>query len=275
MLSRSKSGDANQSTEINDFVLSCLKVYTVSAGVPTDSGDDASILAVMALLKLREDDGKSLAKAAYLIEYLHAISSDNSRGTLLSLLVSQLLGCGSITISAFQQLSLREVQFDTLSHLLYSRISTFHPHSVELRSTRSTDDRYKDPFSGISFALQWPRKAINTTTKFMSKDLENVYYDKIIEFSAFKERIETSFTPILLQLERRRVARLTERSSAIVEEYLVHFNRAKSDNRDFYSVPSFENPAAEPLEKLIFPGPRPSVSLSQNNSQCSTCSSLF
>ncbi|RDI80028.1 hypothetical protein Vi05172_g10050 [Venturia inaequalis] len=255
MLSISKSGDANQSHQTNDFVLSCLKVYTVSASIPTDSGDDASILAVMALLKLRED-GKSLVKAAYLTEYLHAISSDNSRGTLLSLLVSQLLGYGSITMSAFQQLSLREVQFDTLSHLLYSRISTFHPNRVELRSTRSVDDRYKDPFSGISFALQWPRKAISTTTNFMSKDLENVYFDKIIEFSAFKERVETSLTPILLKLERRRVARLTDRTSAITEESLVHFDRAKSDNRDFYSVPSFENAAAEPLEKLIFPGPR-------------------
>lgn len=268
MLSISKSGDADQSNEINDFVLSCLKVYTVSVSIPTDSGDDASILAVMALLKLRED-GKSLVKAAYLTEYLHAISSDNSRVTLLYMLVSQLLGYGSITISAFQQLSLREVQFDTLSHLLYSRISTFHPYSVELRSTRSVDDRYKDPFSGISFALQWPRKAISTTTNFMSKDLENVYFDKIIEFSAFKEKVETSFTPVLLQLERRRVARLTNRSSAIMEESLVHFDRAKSDNRDFYSVPSFENLAAEPLEKFVFPGPRLSVSASKSVLPCS------
>ncbi|TLD39226.1 Tetratricopeptide-like helical [Venturia nashicola] len=255
MLHISKSGDTDQSNEIKNFVLSCLKVYTFSVSVPTDSGDDASILAVMALLKLREDR-KNLVKAAYLTEYLHAISSDNSLGTLLSLLVSQLLGYGSITISAFQQLGLREVQFDTLSHLLYSRISTFHPYSVELRSTLSTDDRYKDPFSGISFALQWPRKAISTTTNFMSKDLKNVYFDKIIEFSAFKERVETSFTPILLQLERRRVARLTYRSSTIMEESLVHFDRAKSDNRDFYSVPSFEHPAAESLDRLIFPGPR-------------------
>lgn len=269
MLNISKPGEANRPNEINDFVLGCLKVYTVSASIPTDSGDDASILAVMALLRLRED-GKSLVKAAYLAEYLHAISSDNSRATLLSLLISQLLGFGSITISAFQQLSLREVQFDTLSHLLYSRISTFHPYSVDLRGTRSVDDRYKDPFAGVSFALQWPRKAISTTTDFMSKNLEDVYFDKIIEFSAFKERVETSFTPILLQLERRRVARLTDRSSAIMEESLVHFDRAKSDNRDFYSVPSFEHSAAEPLEKLIFPGPRLSVSASQSSLSCST-----
>lgn len=208
----------------------------------------------------------SIVQAAYLTEYLHAISSDNFRATLLSLLVSQLLGFGSICISAFQQLSLREVQFDTLSHLLYSRISSFHPFSADVCSTRSVDDRYKDPFSGISFALQWPRKAVNTMTSFMSKDIENVYFDKIIEFSGFKERVERSFTTILLQLERRRVARLTDLSSAIMEEPLVHFEMAKSDNRDFYSVPSFENSAAKPLEKVIFPGPRPGVSSYQSRS---------
>ncbi|QDS67645.1 hypothetical protein FKW77_004638 [Venturia effusa] len=255
MLSISKPGDADDPQRIDDFVLKCLRVYRYSASIPTDSGDDASFLAVMALLRFR-DEGRSLIKAAYLMEYLHAISSDNSTGTLIALLVFQLTGLGSITISAFQQMSLREVQFDTLSHLLYSRISTFHPYSVELRSTRSVDERHKDPFLGISFALQWPRKAIGTTTEFMSKDLENVYFDKIMEFSAFIERIETSFTPILLQLERRRVARLTDRSSAIMDDFLVHFDRAKSDNRDFYSVPTFESSAAEPLEKLIFPGPR-------------------
>jgi N-terminal acetyltransferase B complex non-catalytic subunit len=165
-----------------------------------------------------------------------------------------------MSISAFQQLSLREVQFDTLSHLLYSRIASFHPFGVDLRSTRSVDHRYKDPFSGISFALQWPRKAVETTTKFMSKDLENVYFDKIIEFSAFKEKVEASFTTIMLQVERRRVARLTERHSATIEESLVHIEMGNSDNRDFYSVPSFENSNAEPLEKAIFPGPKPGVS---------------
>lgn len=52
-----------ESSEINEYVLWCLKVYKFSASIPTDSGDDAAILAVMALLKI---EGRQ--------RYVHAVS---------------------------------------------------------------------------------------------------------------------------------------------------------------------------------------------------------
>jgi hypothetical protein len=53
LLSISKFGPIGSEKEISKFILSCLEVYKFSANIPTDSGDDASILSVMALLRLR------------------------------------------------------------------------------------------------------------------------------------------------------------------------------------------------------------------------------
>jgi len=241
-----------------------LNLYKVSIDHTDDSGDEACILAVMALIKLQKQEPESefsqahLIQTACLLETLRDDSPDNYKATLLSLCVSQLLGLGSIAMTAFRDLSIREIQYDTLSHLLYTRISSTHPFDINLRVMKSLDARHKDPFEGVAFALQWKPRAVNAVMNFMSKEIENFHFDKILEFSQFKARLEKSFTRSMLQIEARRIARLTERTS-VLEEPIAHFRGATSDNRDFYSIPDFEYTGRDRFDELVLTGKKPGV----------------
>jgi N-terminal acetyltransferase B complex non-catalytic subunit len=255
----------SDSTRVQKFICNCLNLYNRSAKELDDSGDEACILAIMALIKLDKMESNSaythLLQAMSLIENLRDDSQDNYKATLLSLCVSQLLGLGSIALAAFHDLSLREIQYDTLSHLIYTRISTLHPFAVTLRSMKSLDDRHKDSLEGVQFALKWKDKAVNGFLNFMSSGLESVYFDKILEFSKFKERLERSFTRGLLHIEKRRIARITERVS-ILEEPISHFEHASQDNRDYYSIPDFEYEGKPCFDEQVLTGCKPKVRVS-------------
>jgi N-terminal acetyltransferase B complex non-catalytic subunit len=262
--------DAPSIERLDKFISACLSLYKTASKEGDDSGDDACILAVMALVKLdrsTQDTDPSrpyLIQAACLLENLRDDSPNNYKATLFLLLISQLLGLVSISLSAFQDLSLREIQYDTLSHLLYTRISTIHPFGSSIRSMKSLDDRHKDPLSGIEFALKWKPKAVGTFMNFMSKDVEKIQFDKILEFSQFKERLEKSFTKVLLKIEKRRIARLTNQTS-LLEESLEHFRNATSDNRDFDVIPDFEYYEFVGMTKFgdqILTGSKPGVTIS-------------
>jgi N-terminal acetyltransferase B complex non-catalytic subunit len=244
------------------FICNCLNLYKLSAKESDDSGDEACILAVMTLMKLNNLEEHSphshLIQAACLLENLRDDSSENYKATLLSLCVSQLLGLGSVALSAFMNLSLREIQYDTLSHLLYTRMAMLHPFAVNLRVMKSVDDRHKDPLEGVQFALKWKDKAVNAFLNFMSKGLDSIHFDKILEFSEFKERLEKSFTRRLLHVEKRRIARLTDQTSSL-EESNLHFDDASLDNRDFYSIPDFEYDGSRRFDELILTGAKPGV----------------
>jgi N-terminal acetyltransferase B complex non-catalytic subunit len=262
-------------TQLEKFICNCLTLYKLSAKEADDSGDEACILAIMALIKLDSLDENSshtrLIQAACLLENLRDDSPDNYKATLLSLCVTQLLGLGSMALSAFMDLSLREIQYDTLSHLIYTRIATSHPFAVNLRIMKSLDDRHKDPFEGVQFALKWKWKAVNAFLNFMSKDLESVHFDKILEFADFKARLEKSFTRGLLQIEKRRIARLTDKTSAL-EEPIIHYEDASQDNRDFYSIPDFEYEGRQRFDEFVLTGVKPGVCLSPStlsNIECS------
>jgi N-terminal acetyltransferase B complex non-catalytic subunit len=251
-------------TQLEKFICNCLNLYKLSANESDDSGDEACILAVMALIKLENlDENPSrtrLIQAACLLENLRDDSPDNYKATLLSLCISQTLGLGSMALSAFVDMSLREIQYDTLGHLMYTRIAIAHPFAVNLRVMRSLDDRHKDPFEGLQFALKWKSKAVNAFLNFMSKDLENVHFDKILEFSEFKGRLEKSLTRGLLHIEKRRIARLSDMTSAL-EEPILHYGDASQDNRDFHSIPNFEYDGRQRFDELVLTGVKPGVYL--------------
>jgi N-terminal acetyltransferase B complex non-catalytic subunit len=253
--------------QLEKFISGCLSLYKTASKDSDDSGDDACILAVIALIKLdRSLEGTDpsrphLVQAACLLETLRDDSPNNYKANLFSLLISQLLGLVSMSLTAFQDLSLREIQYDTLSHLLYTRISILHPFGANLRALKSLDDRHKNPLDGIEFALKWKPKAVGTFMDFMSKDVDKVHFDKILEFSQFKERLEQSFTRAVLKVERRRIARLSNQTLAL-EESLEHFKNATSDNRDFDVIPDFEyyeSAGTKTFHNQVLTGAKPGV----------------
>jgi N-terminal acetyltransferase B complex non-catalytic subunit len=256
--SQTKEG---KDAEVVAFIAECINVYQLMAEKEDGPSDDACILAIAALMKLGSSTSSIYnLQAACLAQLLRDNSQHNFNATLLQLLNARILGLGSVAIAAFRDLSLREVQFDTLGHLLYTRICTLHPFAVSLRNVSASEDRYKDPKASIIFATQWPRRATEATMDTLCKDVDTIFFDKLYEFLAFNERIAKSFSSRQSRLELQRMKRLTDdssTSSSIPRSYSF----ASSDNRDYGIIADFEQAtSAVPFRTIATGGYKPGVS---------------
>ncbi|KIW01641.1 uncharacterized protein PV09_06827 [Verruconis gallopava] len=241
-------------TEVIGFIADCLNVYQTMAEKQDGPSDDACILAIAGLMKLGYTISNTYnLQAGCLAQLLRDNSQYNFNATLLQLLNARTLGLGSIAIAAFRDLSLREVQYDTLGHLLYTRISTLHPFPVSSSDVKAWEDRYKDPKASIRFSLLWPRSATDATLTTLTKDLDSVFFDKFNEFIAFNARITNSYSTTMSGLELKRIKRLTD-DLPLSTEIPKSYSFAFSDNRDFAPIVDFESSKSSLSSKTIATG---------------------
>ncbi|KAI9821584.1 MAG: hypothetical protein M1832_003258 [Thelocarpon impressellum] len=215
------------------FIGSAIEMYksTLSLGadlVPTDNqpGDDACILAVMGLVHLARMDSREAAKgssihllqAAALLEHLLSRSKHNYQALLMLVRIYILLGAGSVASEVYPRLAIKQIQNDTLSYNILSRISTLHPHTV-VTSIKPVDTADLEPELG--------------------KALEEGSYDQIEGFSDFGRRVKRSICKAMWHLERHLLG------------------SELSDNRDRKVIPSCEASELPSFEELIRIGPEP------------------
>jgi N-terminal acetyltransferase B complex non-catalytic subunit len=252
--------EARSDTEIAAFIAQCLEIYGTAAEQEDRPSDDACVLAIVALMKFGAVKSQVYnLQAACLTHLLRDNSQYNFQATLLQLLNARILGLGSVAIAAFRDLKTQEVQLDTLGHLLYTRISALHPWEVSLRDVKSLDVRFKDPKASIIHSLQYPRRATKATLDTLTKDLDNVYFDKISEFIGFNERISTSYSVMQSRLELQRMRRLTDHTN-ITGEIFKSYSFTSSDNRDIGALVDFESAkTTRPFRDIATGGYRPGV----------------
>jgi hypothetical protein len=264
---------------LENFASDSLHMYKLSLAFDRECGDEACILAVMALVKLHhfardfdlDDDvseqrpsiaGKAhevlspkcyLVQAVCLLQFLKSNSPHNYSAQLLSLLIHQMLGLTTLADIDYHSLGVKEVAHDTLSHLFCTRISVTHPHDSQVKQLA-----HDMPSDVLGKALQWYDAAAERSVDFMGGRLDTVPFDKISEFAEFKCRIDTSFTRALLVLEGRRIVRVAE-AAAPLEPLPPDFRAWTSDNRDFDTIPNFEYPRADPFSTYVLTKPKPMV----------------
>ena len=188
-------------------------------------GDGAIIVAAMSLIKLgyaigenatydSNYDGfaarhgkKRLLQAAALLEFAHVKSPVNPQILLLLIRVYSYLGAGSLAMRAYKRLNLKQVQWDTLGHMLFDRISTLHPHPLE-----AGDDEFGDTFD--------PRlelvKALDQYRVFQ-KQISSKYwlcckngsYNPMFEMASSAQKLSSSISRVMGVNELRAVLRAT------------------------------------------------------------------
>jgi N-terminal acetyltransferase B complex non-catalytic subunit len=272
-------------------------MYKIALGYDKECGDEACILAVMALVKLHhfsrdydidekdpmnpsKDESSSeilppqsyLIQAIVLLEFLRNNSPHNYYGALLLTLIAQMLNLTSLAGIALGSLNIKEVQHDTIGHLFWSRISISHPYpcSKKLSHQSRINPDYSSPSEGLSKALGWYEVASEKTNRFMSENLDNVPFDQLFQFDEFRSKIERSFCRAMYLLEERRMARLTEGLTAFrdMEALPPTFRRMTVDSRDFATVPSFEYQTTDTFDNFVVTKPKPSVSRPLVSSHC-------
>jgi hypothetical protein len=104
------------------------------------------------------------------------------------------------------------VQFNTLSHILLDGMSTLHPFVVDDAKADRLDSAIADPYHELKRVLKWYDGAVDRINSFVAADPDSYRYDKAISFVRLKWSLERSATRSFSLLERRRIARLTDRS---------------------------------------------------------------
>jgi hypothetical protein len=128
---------------------------------------------------------------------------------------------------------------------------------------------YANPDTGLDTALYWYEAAGDRTVQHMAKMLEDVPFDKILEFAKIKEGFEKSLSRAIFVLESRRIERITNRGTAadILPSTFVQWT---CDNRDFDTIPDFEYPTTDKFCTFVAPRPSPMVRTKSTNSRFTT-----
>ena len=174
-------------------------------------------MAVMALVHLsRSEDGverhrtsiKRLLQAATLLEILNAHSENNYQARLILVRVYTLLGCGSLAFKTYQGLNIKQVQNDTLSHNIFTRISTIHPWSFTNLVNGPAGKAGQEPMLGLQHAMKTYKRSEDQVPLMAKLAVEQGSYDQVAGFLDLGQRLSSSVCKYMWGIESRRVARL-------------------------------------------------------------------
>lgn len=199
------------------FVCNCIRLYELSNCLGNDRvysdnkpGDDACLLAVIGLVRLSELEQKRyLLLSAQLLEFLLARSKHNYQALLTLVRVYIMLGAGSLAMRTYRRLAIKNLQHETLSHILFTRLATIHPHAAHMDSGPNTERKDKDPISAVGAALESYRSSARQAAVGKRLSLENGRYSMLLGVLDVEDTIKRSLCKVMWILERRRMKRLT------------------------------------------------------------------
>ena len=211
-------------TQVEDFISRCLKVYreadrpersSAPSTIESQPSDDLCLLAAMSLIRFsgtwisgNQDKipDTVLIRAAAILERLLSDSPHNYQALLLLVRIYLRLGVGSLALKAFSKLSVKQMQFETVAHNLFTRLATIHPHSAP--PIEGAEYKDFDPQSAFVQALNFYRTAEVTTVRQRSNGLDLGSYVNIEGTIELQRRLKYSVCRRMWALDVRRMQRL-------------------------------------------------------------------
>ena len=192
--------------------------------------DDLSILAAMCLIKLSiSTDSRSYTlssagigywlRATMLLEHAWTNSPSNFQISLLLVKLYAYMGCGSLAMRAYQRLNIKQIQHNTLSHIIFSQISTLHPHPFTHQPDNATPLR--SPLDHCKDQLDFYGYAPNQINKNIWRAFQLGSYNSIVELTEFDEKLDKSLGKIMSVVESGRMFRLTNPNTPLPYGYSV------------------------------------------------------
>ncbi|KAF4553901.1 Hypothetical protein D9617_5g067760 [Elsinoe fawcettii] len=165
--------------------------------------------------------------------------------------ISQELGLPSMSQSYFLDLSVKEVQLDTASHIGQTRISIQDPGLALDRTTHQ-----KDPYELLGATLKMYGPTIERIGEQACTCVDMERPDLMIELDDAGDQLKNSIQRRLLLLEQRRVERLTNRPQDTRFNFkartISSWTENLADNRDYDTCENFENvPSSVNLERRL------------------------
>ncbi|KAJ5915147.1 Cytoskeleton organization protein (Dec1) [Penicillium verhagenii] len=269
--------EASPSREvIEEFVTRCLNLYQTSASgsevekaeaapngssstIESKSTDDLCILAAMAIMSGTNEQSlvshTSLLRASAILERLLRDSPHCYQALLLLVRMYLLFGAGSLAFNTFNKMSVKQVQYESVAHNFFTRLSTIHPHSAP--PTEGVERKNFDPQAAFVQGLNFFRNADNTTMDFRSRGLDQGSYKNVEEIIELRRRLSQSICRRMMALDVRQAQRLVGGDPMTRFETLAQNDTPVHDQRVYDAFMDCEFPGKRSFEETVRPGPIP------------------
>ncbi|TFK54787.1 hypothetical protein OE88DRAFT_1653277 [Heliocybe sulcata] len=199
--------------------------------------DDLAILAAHAFISSWSVGGseKQLYNASVILEYGLTKSRHSYHMRLLLIQIYRLLGASSLALEHYRDLNVKQVQNDTLSHLILARVSTFS-------LAGSGDITYSNECLESSHIYM---NNSQETSDWIVRAFTQEKYSQIPDLIALEERLDNSLQRDLVKLEHVRM-RFTHEpiNSELIDMELIelkfNFDRFHHDNRDLDIISNYQ-----------------------------------
>ena len=253
-ISSLSSTSVEATNTINAFITATLKIYSSSLALGatlliTDNqyGDDAALLSVMGLVRLynmRPTDQAPLYQSIQVLETLLEKSKHNYQALLLLVRIYLLIGAISSAFKVYHRLNIKQIQNDTLSHSLLTRISTLLPNDARTATfLRDACGIYE------SSRMQTPN--------MLQLAFERGGYAQMMGFLEFSDRVAGSICRSMWEVELRRLSRLSPGYPDPGPITEVGYKSTVWDSRDFTVIVDCELSSVGPFEKSFRLDPTP------------------
>ncbi|TCD64660.1 hypothetical protein EIP91_003821 [Steccherinum ochraceum] len=229
--------ESTRAAEYTAAYLECLPYGKSLPDTELQPADDLAILAGHAFVSAwtQSKDEAFLHSAVSILEYGSARSKQSYRIRLLLIRLYHLLGAPSLALEHYRLMNVKQVQTDTLSHLVLSRASTYSLSALG-------DITY---MSECMESSQIYMNNSQETAEFIVKAFELQKYSQVSEFIEFEDRLDNSLQRDLMKLEHVRMRMAHEPVNAdLVDMELIElkfiFDRVHYDNRDFDVTPNYQ-----------------------------------
>ena len=202
---------------LESFTCRCLRLYRLSLLLSTDqpnserdAGDDAALLATMALCHVADlGEQTALPRCLVILENLLIRSPHNYDALLIIIRICLKLGISSQGMNHYTQLSIKNVQHATVSWILYTHVSMIHPYSCVPKARTPKAAVGMDLPKTLQAAMDWHVGASQLNSDYMSKMLRDEQYNMLFDALALDRSLKVGFGRLLLLVEWSRIQRLT------------------------------------------------------------------
>lgn len=134
----------------------------------------------------------------------------------LSIIIFRKLGLPSYALASLPQLRLKEFLFETLGHVISTRMGIEHPFAVTTLPATSPEDlgdagaaqKRRDPQAVLGEHIDVSKRSVIRMRAFSGESLNKTEYDRVLEIVEMEENVEKSISKHICILEQRRIARL-------------------------------------------------------------------
>lgn len=236
------------------FVCNCVRLYKSSLQYdfklpPSDRlpGDDAAILAAMALIRMYRlrhvypTWACSLLRSVALLEFVNNKSPHNYDILLILVRIYMYLGAGSLALGLWTKLAVKNMQNMTVSWMLFTRLSTIHPYPVTVPGI----DRQLitvDPLEEAVTALNWHQRASQLSLQSTDAFLKNGQWVMELDALEAKSALQNGFSRLMLLGEASRARRFRYPSHRTEEDSgkPARLSQNITDTRDSTAFPNYE-----------------------------------